>query len=236
MGSVILVWPGVEGLEGDGAVHSNAGMASLGIVPALDPLGDSIGQLVAGLPCFRVEQFELHRAPERFHHGIVIAVPDGAHGSEEAGGAQALTEDPRSILRTVIGVQYRMLIVGLFIGLAADDGHAQGIGNEFGAHVLGNRPANDQSGIDIHHRCAIQDAFHRGVLGDIRDPQLIWLGGGEVPVDQIRTGCCVRVTDRAAVASSPVEALDTGLAHQSGDPLEVHRQPQPERQFGMDPR
>jgi hypothetical protein len=30
-----LVWPGVEGLEGNGAVHSNAGMASFGVVPAL---------------------------------------------------------------------------------------------------------------------------------------------------------------------------------------------------------
>jgi len=64
VGSVILVWPGVEGLEGDGAVHSNAGMTSFGIVPALYPFEDGIGKLVAGLPFFRVEQFELHRALE----------------------------------------------------------------------------------------------------------------------------------------------------------------------------
>jgi hypothetical protein len=29
VGSVILVWPGVEGLEGDGAVHSNAGIGGI---------------------------------------------------------------------------------------------------------------------------------------------------------------------------------------------------------------
>jgi hypothetical protein len=44
VGSVILVCPGVEGLEGDGAVHSDAGMASFGIVPALYPFEDSVGK------------------------------------------------------------------------------------------------------------------------------------------------------------------------------------------------
>ena len=82
MGSVILVWPGVEGLEGDGAVHSDAGMASFGIVPALYPFEDGVGKLVAGLPFFRAEYFELHGAPEGLHHGIVIAILDGAYESE----------------------------------------------------------------------------------------------------------------------------------------------------------
>jgi hypothetical protein len=33
-----------------------------------------------------------------------------------------------------------------------------------------------------------------------------------------------------------IEALDPGLAHQSGDPLEVHQQAQPEGQLGVDTR
>jgi hypothetical protein len=82
VGSVILVCPGVEGLEGDGAVHSDAGMASFGIVPALYLFEDSVGKFVAGLPFFRVEYFKLHGAPEGLHHGIVVAVPNGAYGSE----------------------------------------------------------------------------------------------------------------------------------------------------------
>jgi hypothetical protein len=55
VGSVILVWPGMEGLEGGGAVHSDAGMASFRIVPTLYPLEDSGGKFIAGLPFFRVE-------------------------------------------------------------------------------------------------------------------------------------------------------------------------------------
>ena len=49
-------------------------------------------------------------------------------------------------------------------------------------------------------------------------------------------GLRVRVADGAAAASAPVQALDPGLAHQPGDPLEVDRQPQPERQLGVHPR
>jgi hypothetical protein len=124
----------------------------------------------------------------------------------------------------------------LFIGLATDDGHAQRVGDQFGAHVLGNGPADDEPGVGVHHRGAVQDAFGGAVFGDIGNPQPVWLGDGEVAVDQIRAGCRVRVTDRAAATSTPVEALDAGLAHHSGDPFEVHRQPQPERQLGMDPR
>lgn len=52
MGSVILVWPGVEGLEGNGTVHSNAGMASFGVAPALYPFEDGGGKFVAGLHAF----------------------------------------------------------------------------------------------------------------------------------------------------------------------------------------
>ena len=42
-----------------------------------------------------------------------------------------------------------------------------------------------------------------------------------------------RRSDRAAVASAPLEPLQTGLAHQSGDPLVVHRQPEAKRQLGV---
>jgi hypothetical protein len=46
-------------------------------------------------------------------------------------------------------------------------------------------------------------------------------------------GLRVRVANCAAAASPPVQALDPGLAHQSGDPLEVDRQTQAQRQLGV---
>jgi hypothetical protein len=46
----------------------------------------------------------LHGAPERLHHGIVVTITNGAHGGEQSSSPEALTEGPRSILRTVVGV------------------------------------------------------------------------------------------------------------------------------------
>jgi hypothetical protein len=74
------------------------------------------------------------------------------------------------------------------------------------------------------------------MLGDIGNPQNVRGVGGEPAVDQVRAGRGVRVTDRAAMAAAPVEALDPGLPHQPGDPLEVHRQSQAEHELGVHPR
>ena len=42
-----------------------------GFVPGLDPLEDRLGQLVFGFPPRGVEEFALHRRPERFDHRVV---------------------------------------------------------------------------------------------------------------------------------------------------------------------
>jgi hypothetical protein len=133
-------------------------------------------------------------------------------------------------------MQDRARIVGALLRLSADDGHAQRVGDQFGAHVLGNGPSNNKPGIGVHHRRAVHLAFQRRVLGDIGDPQHVRGVDGELAVDQVGAGLGVRVPDRAAVASAPVEALDPSLAHQPSDPLEVHRQAQPEGRFGVDAR
>jgi hypothetical protein len=59
---VILVWLGVEGLKGDRAVHSDAGMPPVRVVPALYPFKDGVGKFLPRLPGFRVEQLELQSA------------------------------------------------------------------------------------------------------------------------------------------------------------------------------
>jgi hypothetical protein len=49
----------VELLELDRAAHTKAGMASLGVVPALYPFEDGVGKLVAGPPFPTIEDFQL---------------------------------------------------------------------------------------------------------------------------------------------------------------------------------
>ena len=126
------------------------------VVPALYPFEDGVGKLVPRLPRFRVEELELHVAPERLHHRVVVTIADGAHRGEQSGVAEALPERPGRVLRAVIGMQDRRRVAGLFVGLAADDGHAERVDDEFGAHVLGDRPADDQAGVGVHDRGAVQ--------------------------------------------------------------------------------
>src|SRR5918998_1709286 len=126
--------------------------------------------------------------------------------------------------------------VELFLWSAPNGCHAERIGDEFGAHVLGDGPADDELGIGVHDRGAVDLALECGVLGDVGDPQPVRLGDGEVAVDQVRGGLCVRVAEGAAAASPPVEALDPGVAHQPGDPLEVDWKPETEGQLGVHAR
>jgi hypothetical protein len=107
------------------------------------------------------------------------------------------------------------------------------INDELRAYVISDRPSNDKSGIGIHDRCAIQFPLSCRMLCNICQPQLVRRLDGEAALDQILLGCR---SGRAAVASAPLEPLQTGLAHQSGDPLVVHRQPETKRQLGVHSR
>jgi hypothetical protein len=58
----------------------------------------------------------------------------------------------------------------------------------------------------------------------------------ELAVDQVDGRLRAWVAHGAAAPSPPVEALDPGVAHQPGDPLDVHRHAEPEHELGMHPR
>src|SRR5262245_19581370 len=87
VGSTAVIWWGVKLFVVDGTVHSDAGMASGRVVPALYPFKYGVGEVVAGGPLLRVEQLQLQGAPERFDHRVVVAVADTAHRSENPGRA-----------------------------------------------------------------------------------------------------------------------------------------------------
>lgn len=55
----------------------------------------------------------------------------------------------------------------------------------------------------------------------------------KVAVDQVVVGVGMAVADNAAAVAAPVQALDPGLAHGSGDALVVDRQARPEGQLGV---
>jgi hypothetical protein len=53
---------------------------------------------------------------------------------------------------------------------AAPAGHLQGVDDQLGAHVVGDRPAHDGAAEDVEDGGAVDLALSGGVLGDVGDP------------------------------------------------------------------
>lgn len=71
---------------------------------------------------------------------------------------------------------------------ACPGGHGQGIGDEFGAHVIGHRIAQPAARAQIEHRGQIQPPLTGRDVGDVANPGDIRLAGIEPPADQVRQG------------------------------------------------
>jgi hypothetical protein len=125
-------------LELDPTEHRAVRVAAMGLVPGLDPLEDGQRQLLPALPVVLVEQLELEGAEEALGHRVVEAVPDAAHGAEQAGAPQPATECPRGVMGAVAGVGHRR--AG---GRSTPpQGHLQGVEDALGADVVGDGPAH----------------------------------------------------------------------------------------------
>ena len=119
-------------------------------------------------------------------------------------------------------------------GLSPENGHAEGVDDEFGAHVVVDGPADDVAGEHVDDCGAVDLPFSGEVFGDVGAPDVVRAVHREVAVDQVVVGVGVLVTDGATAVAAPVEALDASLAHESGDALVVDRHAEPEGELGMD--
>ena len=59
-----------------------------------------------------------------------------------------------SALTAAVGVKH-----GVFAKMAVADGHGEGVGDQAGAHVVGELPADDHPAGQVEHRRQIQPAF-----------------------------------------------------------------------------
>ena len=79
-------------------------MAPAGVVPTFDPFEDRCRQLHARIPVLAVEEFALHRGPERFDERVVDAGGDSTHGSEQASGTEPVSEYPGRVSHAPVGM------------------------------------------------------------------------------------------------------------------------------------
>ena len=121
---------------------------------------------------------------------------------------------------------------GSGVRLTSPGGHLESIDDELGSDVIGDRPAHDAAAEDVEDRTAVDLAVPRRMFGHVRAPQLVGRLGDELPLDQVLVdGGSGPVAALPAVA----DALETGGAHQSGDPLLADPVSSAELEFGVDP-
>ena len=99
-------------------------------------------------------------------------------------------------------------VVGMGDGLArrcptAPDGHLEGVDDELGTHVLGDRPAHDAPGEGVKDHGQVGLAVLGRVLGDVHHPQAIGLSGIEGPLDQVVGGLSTEIPTGAPSTAMP---------------------------------
>lgn len=63
--------------------HTQGGVSALAIVENLEVLKDGVAQLDSSTPALTVQELDLHSAPKRFRHRIVVADTNRSHGWHE---------------------------------------------------------------------------------------------------------------------------------------------------------
>jgi hypothetical protein len=121
------------------------------------------------------------------------------------------------------------------IGAAVPDRHFERFDDEFGAHVLGHRPAHAAAAEGVDDDREVGLARPGGDLGEIGHPEPVRRGGREVAAHKIRRGRDSRHADRRLALAAPDQARQAGLTHQPRDPLATHTDAAV-AQLGMHPR
>jgi hypothetical protein len=103
--------------------------------------------------------------------------------------------------------------------LAAPERHVEGVGDELGAAVIAEAPAQDPAAPGVEHERAVDPAFVGAVLGDVGDPELVRAVDCELVVDEIFGGCLGRVALGAASLASTGDALQACMSHEPLDAL-----------------
>jgi hypothetical protein len=93
-----------------------------------------------------------------------------------------------------------------------------GVDDELGTDVVGNRPAHDSAAEGVEDHGQVHLAVAGGVFGDVHHPQAVRSSGVELAADEIIARLAA-VATCAAASSRTVDPRDAGLAHQPLDPL-----------------
>ena len=138
----------------------------MSIVADLDVLRNAVlGCLmvwVAGL----VDAFDFQCGVEGFCHCVVPADSGAAHGPSDVELFACSGELCGRVLHSVIGVEDAAGFESVVAG-----GHFQGVADEVGAHMVGDRVAEDGFGVAVDDGGEVGPSVPRGDIGDVSVPR-----------------------------------------------------------------
>jgi hypothetical protein len=109
--------------------------------------------------------------------------------------------------------------------------HLQRVDDELGAHVVGDRPADDPAAVCVLDGGEIEPALPGAHVGDVGDPQHVGPVGPEAPLDEVAG---VGDADRGPAALDLRQARQADLTHQAPHALARDHDAFAEAQLGGD--
>ena len=127
-------------------------------------------------------------------------------------GASEVGEVPARVLTAPVRMENDALL-----GCPVPEGHQQCVFDEFGAHVIGQRPADDASAGQVEDRRQVGPALPGRDVGDVADIAPVHLfARTEVALNEVTGQLGVRVGDGGLAPTLLAPALEAGLTHEPG--------------------
>jgi len=188
-------------------------MPTTAVVEDLDEVkerGPSVGMRAKGRTH---EQLTFERREAAFRQGVVVPVPDRAHG-----GADPCRTAP--VLKRLGGVLAAMIRVMNHAGSGAamQERHVQDRHDEVGAQMRLHRPAHHAPTACVEDHGEEVKPLPGRHVGDVRDPHLIGSDGGKCPADEVRSAGTRGIPSRRD-EPPPVTADHATQTHETGHAL-----------------
>jgi len=126
------------------------------------------------------EQLGFEGADERFCPGVVIRIGACGHALAQAVPREQGAESGAAVLAAAVAVENE--VCGVRTGA---EGLGEGIADEAGAEVFGERPADDFAGAKVDDDGKVSPACGGGNEGDVARPDLVWRGGQRLVEEEI---------------------------------------------------
>ena len=172
------------------------------------------------------DEFGLVVPVHRLGQGIVIRVAGGADRGGRAGLSKTLGVADGDVLNALIAV-VREPGDGLACVIAGPDAHLERVQREVRPQRLRQLPADHAAGEHVDDERGIHPAGEGAAVGDVRDPQLVRSGRGELPLHQIRVSRGRRIRPGRLHPFRAPCALDPCHLHQPRGLVAADRDPRP---------